>query len=160
MQIKQTDRKTKGGLQRATFPTGFKEQCKHYGSRLKVKIGKFPTQNQVPSDGEEEPAVWSDLTPSVPSSPEVSAFVDKLNSKCPVPVTDTPPHSPSEPTIGKTLELLQEMEARDSVPGSPVPISHTPQRSPFEEGMIEDIPATELQPIVVAPIEEAVTSTT
>ena len=125
-----------------------------------MKIGKFPTWNQVPSDGEEEPAAWSDLTPSVPSSLEVSAFVDKLNSKCPVPVTDTPPHLPSEPTIDETLELLQEMEAHDSIPGSPVPISYTPPRSPFQEGMIEDILATELQPIVVAPIEEAVTSTT
>ena len=75
-------------------------------------------------------------------------------------MTDTPPHSPSEPTIGETLELLQEMEAHDSIPGSPVPIFHTHPRSQLEEGMIEDIPAMELQPIVVAPIEEAVTSTT
>ena len=75
-------------------------------------------------------------------------------------MTDNPPHSPSEPTISETLELLQEMEAHDSIPGSSVPISCTPPRSPFEEGMIEDILAMELQPIVVAPIEEAVTSTT
>ena len=85
--------------------------------------------------------------------------MDKLNSKCPVPVTDTPPHSPSEPAISETLELLQEMEADDSIPGSPVPISHTPPRSPFEEGMIADFLATGLQPIIVAPTEEAVTST-
>ena len=124
MRIKQTNRKPKGGLQRATFPTGFKEQCKHYGSRLKVKIGKFPTQNQVPSVGEEEPPVWSDLTPSVPSSPEVSAFVDRLNEKCSVPV-DTPPCSPEHPTIGETLAILKEMEAKDSAPSSPPPsISH------------------------------------
>ena len=160
MRIKQTDRKTKGGLQRATFPTGFKERCKHYGFRLKAKIGKFSIQNRGPSDGEEEPAVLSDLTPSIPSLPEVSTFADKLNSRCPVPVTDTPPRSPAELTIGGTLELLHEMEAHDSTPGSPIPIIRTPPRSPFEEGMIEDILATELQPMVVAPIEEAVTSTT
>ena len=52
------------------------------------------------------------------------------------------------------------MEACDSTPGSPVPTLHTPPRSPFEEGMIEDLLAMEPQPIIVAPIEEAVTSTT
>ena len=115
--------------------------------------------NQIPSDDDEEPGGWSDLTPLIPSSPEVLTFVDKLNSKCPIPVTDTP-HLPAELTIGETLELLQEMEAHDSAPGSPVPIPCTPPRSPFEEGMLEDLPAMELQPIIVAPIEEAVTSTT
>ena len=52
------------------------------------------------------------------------------------------------------------MEACDSTPGSPVPIPRTPPRSPFEEGMLEDLLAMEPQPIIVAPIEEAVTSTT
>ena len=116
--------------------------------------------NWIPSDDDEEPGEWSDLTPSIPSSPEVLTFVDKLNSKCPVPVTDTPPHSPAELTISETLELLHEMEACDSSPGSPVPILCTPPRSLFEEGVIEDLLAMELQPIVVALIEEAVTSTT
>ena len=162
MQTKQTACKCHGGLPKATFPTGMKECCRHYGSHLKIKIGKVAV-NRIPSYDEEEPGEWSDLTPLIPSSPEVltlSTFVDKLNSRCPVPVTDTPPHSPAELTISKTLELLHEMEARDSAPGSPVPILHTPPRSPFEEGMIEDLPAMEQQPIVVALIEEAVTSTT
>ena len=151
MRIKQTKWKTKGGLWRATFPTGFKEQCKHYGSRLKVKIGKFPTQNRVPSDGEEEPAVWSDSTPSVPSSPEVSTFVDRLNEKCSVPV-DTPPCSPERPTIGETLAILEEMEARDSAPSSPLPAPHTPPWSPFKEGMMEGQPVQDLSPMVIAPV--------
>ena len=150
MRIKKTERKTKGGLLRATFPTGFKEWCKHYGSRLKVKIGKFPSQNRVPSDGEEEPAVCSDLTPSVPSSPKVSAFVDRLNEECPVPVVNTPPASL---TIGETLQLLDEMETRDSTPGSPSPTLRTPPRSPFKEGMTQDL-LIEGPP----PMEEAVTS--
>ena len=151
MGIKQTKQKTKGGLQRATFLTGFKEQCKHYGSRLKVKIGKFPSQNRVPSDEEEEPAVWSDLTPSVPSSPEVSAFVDRLNEKCLVPV-DTPPCSPESPTIGKTLAVLEEMEARDSAPSSPLPAPHTLSWSPFKEGMMEDPPVQDFSPVVIMPV--------
>ena len=151
MRIKQTERKTKGSLSRATFPTGFKERCKHYGSRLKVKIGKFPSQKRVPSDGEEEPADWSDLTPSVPSSPKVSTFVNRLNEKCPVPV-DTPPCSLESPTIGETLAVLEEMEARDSAPSSPCPASHTPHQSSFEEGMMEDLPVHALSPMVIAPV--------
>ena len=151
MQIKQTKRKTKGGLLRATFPTGFKEWCKHYSSRLKVKIGKFPSQNRVPSNGEEEPAVWSDLTPSVPSSPKVPAFVDRLNEKCPVPV-DTPPCSPESPIIGETFAVLEEMEVRDSAPSSLLPASHTPPRSSFKEGMMEDLPVQDLSPMIIAPV--------
>ena len=116
-----------------------------------MKIGKFPTQNRVPSDGEEEPAVWSDLTPSVPSSLKVFAFVDRLNEKCSVPV-DTPPCSPEHPTIGETLAILEEIEAQDSAPSSPLPGSHTPPRSPFEEGMTEDQPVQDLSPMVIAPV--------
>ena len=156
MQIKQTNQKTKVGLQRATFPTGFKERCKHYSSRLKVKIGKFPTQNRVPSDGEEEPAIWSDLTLSVPSSPEVSAFVDRLNEKCLVPV-DTLPCSPESPTIGETLAILEEMEAKDSAPSSPLPAPHTPPQSPFEEGMMEDQPVQDLSSMVIMPVRGTLT---
>ena len=115
-----------------------------------MKIRKFPSQNRVPSDGEEEPAVWSDLTPSVPSSPEVSAFVDRLNEKCSVPV-DTPPCSPESPTIGETLAVLEEMEARDSAPSSPLPAPHTPPWSPFEEGMMEELPVQDLSPMVITP---------
>ena len=151
MRIKQTNCKPKGGLQRAIFPTGFKERYKHYGSRLKLKIGKFPTRNQVPSNGEEEPTIWSDLIPSVSSSPEVSAFVDRLNEKCSVPV-DTPPCSLEHPTIGETLAILKEMEAKDSAPSSPPPASHTPPRSPFEEGMTEEQPVQDLSPMVIAPV--------
>ena len=116
-----------------------------------MKIGKFPSQNRVPSDGEEEPAVWSDLTPSVLSSPEVSAFVDRLNEKCSVPV-DTPPCFPESPTIGETLAVLEEMEARDSAPSSPFPAPHTPPWSPFEEGMTEDLPVQDLSSMVIAPV--------
>ena len=116
-----------------------------------MKIGKFPSQNRVPSNGEEEPAAWSDLTPSVPSSPEVSAFVDRLNEKCSVPV-DTPPCSPESHTIGETLTVLEEMEARDSAPSSPLPAPHTPPWSPFKEGMTEDLPMQDLSPMVIAPV--------
>ena len=116
-----------------------------------MKIGKFPSQNRVPSDGEEEPAVWSDLTPSVPSSPEVSAFVDRLNEKCSVSV-DTPPCSPESPTIGETLTVLEEIEARDSAPSSPLPAPHTPPQSPFKEGMMEDLPVQDLSPMVIMPV--------
>ena len=156
MRIKQTKRKTNGSLLRATFPTGFKEQCKHYGSRFKVKIGKFPSQNKVPFDGKEETAVWSDLTPSVHLSPEVSAFVARLNEKCPVPV-DTPPCSPESPTIGETLAVLEEMEARDSAPSRPLLASHTPPWSSFKEGMTEDLPVQELSPMVLAPVRGPLT---
>ena len=104
-----------------------------------MKIGRFPTQNRVPSDGEEEPAVWSDLTPSVSSLPEASAFEDRLNEKCSVPV-DTPPCSRECPTIGETLAILEEIEAKDSAPSSPLPAPHTPPQSPFEKGMMEDQP--------------------
>ena len=108
MRTKQTAHKYHGGLPRATFPTGMKEHCPHYGSGLKIKIGKVAV-NWIPYDNDEEPGEGSDLTPLIPSSPEVSTFVDKLNSRCPVPVT--PPHSPAELTIGETLELLHKMEA-------------------------------------------------
>ena len=157
--MKQTTQKYAGGLRRATFPTGMKEQCRYYGSHLKIKIGKFAV-NQIPSNNEEELGEWSDLTPSIPSSPEVSEFVDKLNSRCPVPVVNTPPPSPTIPTIGETLQLLDEMETRDSTPGSPLPTLHTPPRSPFEEGMTEDLQVEEPPPQATTPIEEAVTSTT
>ena len=158
MQTKQTACKCHGGLPKATFLTGMKECCQHYGSCLKIKIGKVAV-NQIPSDDDKEPGELSDLTPLIPSSPEVLTFVDKLNSKCPVPVTDTPPHSPAELIMGETLELLHEMEASDSTPGSPLPILHTPPRSPFEEGLIKDLPAMEPQPIMVGLTEEAVTFT-
>ena len=45
---------------------------------LKVKIGQY-CKNQIPSDSEEATGDWTDLTPSLPSSPEVADFVDKLN---------------------------------------------------------------------------------
>ena len=90
----------------------------------------------------------------------MSAFVDRLNEKCPVPVVNTPPPSPTIPTIGETLQLLDEMETRDSTSGSPLPTLHTPPRSRFEEGMTEDLPVQGPPPQVTTPVEEAVTSTT
>ena len=159
MKLKHTTHKQIGGQPRATFPTGLKEWSHHYGSCLKIKIEKFAT-NRISSDDDKEPAEWSDLTPSVPSSPEVSDFVDQLNSNCPVPVADTPPLSPAMQTIGETLEMLHDMETRDSTPGSPQPVLHTPPRSPFDNGMVEDLPVAEPQTLVVEPPKGAVSSTT
>ena len=159
MKLKHTNCKQIGGLSRATFPTGLKEQSHHYGSHLKIEIGKFAV-NRIPSNTEEEPAEWSDLTPSVPSSPEVLDFVDQLNSSCPVPVADTPPLSPAAQTIGETLAMLHDMETRDFTLGSPLSVLCTPPRSPFDDGIVEDLPVAEPQALVIEPLEGAVSSTT
>ena len=159
MKLKHTTRKQIGGLPRATFPDGLKEWCCHYRPCLKIKIGKFAI-NRIPSDDKEEPAEWSDLAPSVPSLPEVSDFIDRLNSSCPVPVADTPPLSPATQTIGETLEMLHDMETRDSTPGSPLSVLHTPPRSPFDDGMVKDLPTAEHQTPVAELPEGTVSSTT
>ena len=81
----------------------------------------------------------------------MSAFVDRLNEKCSVPV-DTPPCFLESPTIGETLAVLEEMEARDSASSSPLPASHTPPRSPFEEGMMENLLVQDLLAMVIMPV--------
>ena len=110
-------------------------------THLKIKIGKFAVRsNRIPSDTKEEPVEVGDLTPSVPSSPEVSDFVNKLNSSFPVPVAVIPSLSPAMQTISETLEMLHDMGTRDSTHGSHLPVLHTPPRSPFDNGMVEDLP--------------------
>ena len=63
-------------------------------------------------------------------------------------------------TIGETLEILHHMETRHSTPGSPLPVLHTPPRSPFDDGMVEDLPAAEPQVPMAEPAEGTVSSTT
>ena len=75
MKIKQTERKSCTGLPRAKFPKSIRKR-RSAAKALKVKIGKF---NRIPSDSEEAPGNWYDLSPSLPSSPEVENFVDHLN---------------------------------------------------------------------------------
>ena len=145
--------------QEPPFQPAKRKETSHYGKHLKIKIGKFPV-NRIPSDGEEESGEWSDLTPSIPSSPEVATFVDKLNKNCEASAPDTPPDSPPVATIGETLQLLDEMESRDSATRSPLPMLRTPPRSPFEEGMVEDIPLPNPPAEKVDTPEEAVVSTT
>ena len=55
-------------------------------------------------------------------------------------------------TIGETLAILKEMEAKNSAPSSPPPASHTPPWSPFEEGMTEEQPVQDLSPMVITPV--------
>ena len=98
---------------------------------LKVKIGQY-CKNQIPSDNEEAAGDWTDLTPSLPFSPEVADFMDKLNQENDVAV-HTPPSTPSpEPSIGVTLALL-DVPAPQKPPIAsprPLPILHTP---PFKD---------------------------
>ena len=56
--------------------------------------------------------------------------------------------------------MLHDMETRDSTPGSPLPVLCTPPRSPFDDGIVEDLPAAEPQALVVEPPEGTVSSTT
>ena len=111
---------------------------------MKVKIGKF---NRIPSDSEEAPGNWYDLSPSLPSSLEVENFVDHLNKECEATArVDTPKDSPpTAPSIGETLQLLV-VPAEEPQAGSPrpLPILRTPPRSPFEDGMTEDLPLPDL----------------
>ena len=86
----------------------------------------------------------SDLSPSIPSSPQVEKLVDQVNEEYAASVAaDTPPDSPPpQLSIGETLALLDEPQEEVVSPLSPrpLPILHSPPRSPFEEGMIEDLP--------------------
>ena len=112
-----------------------------------MKIGKF-VNNRIPSDGEDASGDWHDLTPSLPSSPEVESFVECLNQECEAAAkADTPPASPPpEATIGETLQLLDMPAPEGQQMGSPrpLPILHNPPRSPFEEGMTEDLPLPDI----------------
>ena len=143
MKIKQTERKSCTGLPRAKFPKRIRK-WRSAAKALKVKIGKF---NRIPSNSEEAPGNWYDLSPSLPSSPEVENFVDHLNKECEATArVDTPPDSPpTAPSIGETLQLLV-VPAEEPQAGSPrpLPILHTPPRSPFEDGMTEDLPLPDL----------------
>ena len=127
-----------------------------------MKIGKFT--NRKPSDSEETPGDWHDLSPSLPSSPEVESFVEHLNQECEASAkANTPPGSPPpEATIGETLQLLEVPVPEGPQMGSPrpLPILHTPPRSPFEEGMTEDLPLPDIPSEDPQNIEATVSSTT
>ena len=143
MRTKQTERKTQKGLPRATFGRSLQKRRSGATGVLKVKIGK-PRRNRIPSDDEEAPACWSDISPSIPSSPEVEQLVDKVNEEYTASMAaDTPPDSPPpQLSIGETLALLDQPQEEVLSPLSPrpLPIPNSPPRSPFEEGMIEDLP--------------------
>ena len=155
MKIKQTEQKTCTGLPRAKFPKSIQKWSA--AKALKVKIRKF---NRIPSDSEEVPGNWYDLSPSLPSSPEVENFVDHLNKECEATArVDTHPDSPpTAPLIGETLQLLV-VPAEEPQAGSPrpLPILRTPPRSPFEDGMTEDLPLPDL-PSETPPDVEATVS--
>ena len=119
MKFKQTAQKYCTGLPRATFKKSLKERRSAAKETLKVKIGQY-CKNQIPSDSEEAAGDWTDLTPSLPSSPEVADFVDKLNQENDVAV-HTPPGTPlPEPSIGATLALLD-------IPAPPEPLVASPR---------------------------------
>ena len=146
MKIKQTERKSCTGLPRAKFSEGIRKWRSAVKGTLKVKIGKFT--NRKPSDSEEAPGDWHDLSPLLPSSPEVESFVECLNQECEATTkANTPPGSPPpEAMIGETLQLLEVPVSEGTQMGSPrpLPILHTPPRSPFEEGMMEDLPLPDI----------------
>ena len=141
MKFKQTARKYCTGLPRATFKKSLKERRSAVKETLKVKIGQY-CKNQIPSDSEEAAGDWTDLTPSLPSSPEVADFVDKLNQENDAAVHTPPGTPPPEPSIGATLALLDIPAPPEPLVASPrpLPLLHTPPQSPFEEGMTEDLP--------------------
>ena len=162
MKIKQTECKSCTGLPRAKFSEGIRKRRSAVKGTLKVKIGKFT--NRKPSDSEEAPGDWHDLSPSLPSSPEVESFVEHLNQECEASTkANTPPGSPPpEATIGETLQLLEVPVSEGTQMGSPrpLPILHTPPRSPFEEGMTEDLPLPDIPSEDPQNIEATVSSTT
>ena len=143
MKIKQTEQKSCTGLPRAKFPKSIRKR-RSTAKALKVKIGKF---NRIPFDTEEAPSNWYDLSPLLPSSPEVENFADHLNKECEATArVHTPPGSPpTAPSIGETLQLLV-VPAEEPQAGSPrpLPILCTPPRSPFEDGMTEELPLPDL----------------
>ena len=163
MRFKQTARKYCEGLPRATFKKGsLKKRRSAAKETLKIKIGQY-CKNQIPSDDEEAAGDWTDLTPSLPSSPEVADFVDKINQETEVTV-HSPPGTPplAEPSIGATLALLDVPIQPEPLIASPrpLPLLHTPPRSPFEEGMTEDLPVSDYAAGEEQNPEEAVSSTT
>ena len=161
MRFKQTARKYCEGLPRATFKKSLKKRRSAAKETLKVKIGRY-CKNQIPSDDEEAAGDWTDLTPSLPSSPEVADLVDRLNRETEVTVHTPPGTPPPEPLIGASLALL-DVPAQPELPlvsPGPLPLLHTPPRSPFEEGMTEDLPVTEYPVSEEQNTEEAVSSTT
>ena len=161
MKIKQTERKSCTGLPRAKFSKGIRKQRRAVKGTLKVKIGKFT--NRKPSNREETPGDWHDLSPSLPSSPEVESFVEHLNQECEASAkANTPPGSPPpEAMIGETLQLLEVPVQEGPQMGSPrpLPILHTPPRSPFEEGMTEDLPLPDIPSEDPQNIDATVSST-
>ena len=100
--------------------------------------------------------------PSLPSSPEVADFVDKLNQENDVAVHTPPGTPPLEPSIGATLALLDVPAPPEPLVASPrpLPLLHTPPQSPFEEGMTEDLPMPNPSVEDGQSTEEAVSSTT
>ena len=132
MRFKQTERKYCEGLPRATFKkASLKKRRSAAKETLKIKIGQY-CKNQIPSDDEEAAGDWTDLTPSLPSSPEVADFVEKINQEAEAVAHSPPGTPPQEPSIGATLALLDAPEPLMASP-RPLPLLHTPPRSPFEE---------------------------
>ena len=161
MKFKQTARKYCTGLPRATFKKSLKKWRSAAKETLKVKIGQY-CKNQIPSDSEEAPGDWTDLTPSLPSSPEVADFVDKLNHENDLAVRTPTGTPPPELLIGETLALLDILPPQEPPVASPrpLPILHTPPRSSFEEGMTEDLLMPNPPVGDGQSMEEAVSSTT
>ena len=147
------------GLPRATFKkSSLKKWRSAAKETLKIKIGQY-CKNQIPSDDEEAAGDWTDLTPSLPSSPEVADFVEKINQETEAVVHSPPGTPPLEPSIGATLALLDAPEPLMASP-RPLPLLHTPPRSPFEEGMTEDLPVPGYVAGEEQNTEETVSSTT
>ena len=97
-----------------------------------MKIGQY-CKNRIPSDDEEAPGDWTDLTPSLPSSPEVAEFVERLNQENEVPAAvHTPPGSPPpEASIGETLALLDIPAPQEHTSGEPKAYSSHPSSEPI-----------------------------
>ena len=99
-----------------------------------MKIGQY-SKNWIPSDDEEAPGDWTDLISSLPSSPEVAEFVDRLNQESDVPIAvHTPPGSPPlEASIGETLALLDVACTSGATGGKPkaVATSSHPSSEPI-----------------------------
>ena len=125
MRTKQTERKTQKGLPRATFGSSLQKRRSGATGVLKIKIGKA-RRNRIPSDGEETPACWTDISPLLPSSPEVEQLVEKVNEEYEASVAANTP--PPQPSIGETLVLLDQpqMEVVSPLSPRPLPILNSP----------------------------------
>ena len=128
MRTKQTERKTQKGLPRATFGSSLQKRRSGATGILKVKIGK-PRRNRIPSDDEEAPACWSDISPSIPSSPEVEQLVDKVNEEYTAPMA-ADSRLPSSSVIDwRNSSFAGPASGRSGVPPQSKASSHPTQPS-------------------------------